>query len=456
MNVSPTLRDQINRIVKQAAEETEAERCPKCGEIPTSDHISSCASEGCPYKKGSQEKESMMGGDYGQENVSMGNDAGKMASARPQSFAAQLRKLAAASRYCSENFHRIVDDRPVAEKLAELMSFKTTVDKIAQGEVAADGTLENTENTYISGEQTEPHKGKQTIPHTTPVTAMGELEDNETDDRTDEEWMDDPLQGKKASVSFHRVMRKLAQGEMPGAAPPAPAGPPMAEAPAPAPPMAAPAGPPPPPPGPDPRMIAQQLMAQGALTPEALAQAAGISPEEAAAIIAAMTGGTGAPQPPAAAPPAAPPAGGPPAAPMPGAAPPGGGMPVTASADPAALFQSALRKIAGEDVSQANISGSKSDARPEDEGAAVPSNPGREFIRSNEGAIAMRHNQGNEQAKRPALNAVLQNTPPVMSDAGSGMATNVDSMLGDKTSSVKKVARAYVAKLARQGGHPLK
>lgn len=131
-------------------------------------------------------------------------------------------------------------------------------------------------------------------------------------------------------------------------------------------------------------------------------------------------------------------------------------MPVTASADPAALFQSALRKIAGEDVSQANISGSKSSSRPEDEGAAVPSNPGREFIQSNESAIAMRHDQGNEQAKRPALNAVLKNKPPVMSDAGAGPAKNVDSMLGDKTSSVKKMAAAYVAKLAEQGGHPLK
>jgi hypothetical protein len=461
MNVSPTLRDQINRIVKQAAEETEAERCPKCGESPTSEHIAACATEGCPYKKGAQEKESQMGGDYGQENVTMGGGAGMTttASAEPQAFAAQLRKLASASRYCSENFHQIVDDRPVPEKLAELMAFQTTVDKIAQGEVGKDGLLENTENKYVPGEQTEPHKGKQVVPHKTPVTAMGELEDNRSDDRTGEEWTEDPLRGKKASVSFRRVMKKLAQGEMPGAAPPAPAGPPPAGPPAPAPAAPMPAGPPQPPPGPDPRQVAQQLMAQGALTPEALSQAAGISPEEAAAIIAAMTGGTGAPQPPAAAPPAAPPAAGPGAAPG-AAAPPaaagGGGMPVTASADPAAVFQNALRKIAGEDVSKANISAGKTDKRPEDESAAVPSNPGREFIQSNEGAIAMRHDQGNEQAKKPALNAVLTNKPPVMSDAGSGAASNVDSMLGDKTSSVKNVARAYVAKLAEQGGHPLK
>jgi hypothetical protein len=257
MNVSPTLRDQINRIVKHAAEETEAERCPKCGEIPTAAHKESCATEGCPYKKASQEKESQMGGDdFGQENVSMGAGGGMTttASASPQAVAAQLRKLAAANRYCSENFHNIVDDRPVPEKLAELMAFQTTVNKVAQGEVGNDGLLENTENKYVPGEQTEPHKGKKVIPHKTPVTAMGELEDNRSDDRTNEEWTDDPLRGKKASVSFHRVMKKLAQGEMPGAAPPAapPAGPPMAAPPAPAPAAPAPAAAPPqPPPGPE-------------------------------------------------------------------------------------------------------------------------------------------------------------------------------------------------------------
>ena len=294
---SPPLRKQVDRILKQAADEAS---CPKCGMKMSK---GACP---CGYKKGSegeQEKESM----GVNPSVGAGYDTGMDVTASADTFPNQLSKLAGVLRYSSEHFYDLVDDRSDQEKVAELMAFSQ---KLAMEEPPLQShgslvtTLENDANT--KKEQATPHRGKKMVPNETPTTAMGELENNMNDDRTSEEWTDSPLSNKKAHVlkhAFRSVMQKRAQGmgmgmpapaPAPGGAPPPAAGGAMPPGGAPAP---MPAGPPPPPPGPDPRMIAQQLMAQGSLTPEALAQAAGISPEEAAAVIAAMTGGTGAPPP---------------------------------------------------------------------------------------------------------------------------------------------------------------
>lgn len=451
LHASLPLRKQVNRILKLAEEQaSEAKVCRKCG---------SKIVDGKCKCSGENESENESQGYGGIGGADMGSGMDVTASA---AFTYQLQKLGSALDYAAENIYELVDDRPVAEKLAELAAFQTQVNKIAAGELGT-GESEMGEGNQLKNtlsndglqrqEQVTPHKGKQMIPHATPVSSQGELETNASDDRTGEEWTDYPMKSKKASVAFRRMLQKRAQGIPPGA----PAAP-MAPAPAPAP--AAPMAPPPaapmapaPPPPPDPRTIAAQLQAQGSLTPESLAGAAGVSVEEAAAIIASMTGGTGVPQaPPVAAPAAAvaPPEAA--AAPAPQAGGGGPGMAVQASADPSALFQSALRKIAGEDMSTANISGSKGNARPEEESLSPGSLPGSEGLASNEAAIAFTAQQG-RKPRDEAITAVLNNKVPYKAESGklTGGPGKADEMLGDKTSA----ARAIVSRLGGRRRRPL-
>lgn len=467
-NASLPLRTQVDRILKQAAEEVEEEKiCKGCGES-----ISECK---CPPE--AKKKESQGWGGMG-GGMGMGQDlsGGMDVTASVRGLTRQMRKCASALEYGANNFYALIDDRPVAEKIAELAAFNTTINKIAQGdlesEVDDEGLLENTleDDSLLGDEQVTPSTGRQMIPHEIDTDSFGSLETNIDDDLTSEEWEEYPFEGKEAHVrkmassSFGRFLTKKAQ-EM-GMAPPPGAG---APPPGMAPPGMAPGGPPPGmggpppgmpmmPPGPDPRQIAMQLMQQGALTPEALAQAAGISPEEAAAVIASMSGGTGAPAPMMSnAPPAAPPG-------EPMAAPPGppqgaapGGMQVQASADPAALFRSALRKIAGEDMAAANISAKKVQGYPEDETISTPSLPGSQYIASNEAAIAFKSQQA-EAPRDAAMDAsgVLDASVPQKRE--SGMVTEapmMDPMLGAKTSSVRKLAAArFLKKMATGGGRP--
>jgi len=460
---SPPLRTQINRILKQAEDEA-AKKCPDCGDKMVNGKCS------CGYVAGGggeKKKESMgtAGGGYDTSGVGGGMDV--MASVEVE----QAEKLAHILRYAADNFYGIVDDRSPAEKLAELQAFASTAQKIAAGELSAGesdassmGLMSNTlgNDGLQKKEQVEPSRGKKMIPGKTSVNAMGELETNMNDDRTGEEWTDNPLKSKRASA-LYRVLQKHAQDPAQMGAPPAaapPAGPPPGAPPAAPPQMAPQMAPPGPPPGPDPMMIAQQLMQQGALTPEALAQAAGIAPEEAAAVIAQMTGGTGAPQP---APMQAPPAGG---AAMAGGAgqgaaaqppPPGGapGMAVQASASPAALFQSALRKVAGEDVSRANISAPRQDKRPEDEGISTPNLPGSQGLASNEAAIAFKAQEG-RRPRDEAIGSLLSASVPYKAESGKNTGGyKADSMLGSKTSSLKAAtARSYLQGLKARNNRP--
>lgn len=478
--ISQTLREQVNRLIKQAEDEaqenTPSQFCNKCGLDVSHEHIEACNEADCPMKKsvvkeelheaanqlggGPPPKESQGAGGYGADGGGMyggGGGMGVYSSANLTDVVGSMRKLASACRYANQNFFAIVDDRPVAEKLAELRAFEQTVQKIAEGDVPLDGNqIANNLEEYVTGEQKTPDTGHQTIPRNIPMEDGNKIQSTINHDLTSQEWVSDPLEGKKASAMF-RVLRKHAQGEMP-AGPPA-GGPPGAEAgPPPGPPPGGPPGPPmppatpPPPPGPNPVEVAHQLMAAGALTPESLAQAAGISPEEAAAVIASMTGGTGAPKPPISAPGPTTQMGVAPAAqPAPGGAAPATGMPVTAAADPAAIFQSALRKMAFEETDgDVKIGGGHYQDDLVNKPVSLPSNPGREYIASNESAIAMKHDQGNP-GREAALREVLTTPPPKMREAGSGMATNIDAMTGAKTSSV----RFFLQKRASGGRRPL-
>lgn len=452
------LRTQINRLLKQAEEEMNQDSCPECGGDLEDGECTVCG-------YGSESDESYdFGEDNDKESMGDGGMDGMTVTASAVS-GPQVQKLASALRYASANFHNIIDDRSPAEKLASLQAFMATARKLAADELGAgasemssQGVMSNTleEDTLQGMEQTEPSRGKKMVPNQTPVSAMGELATNATDDRTGEEWVEDPLKSKRASAVLRRVLRKHAQDPGAEAAAPAPApeaAPPAPEAGAAAapPPMAA---PPEPPPGPDPLLVAQYLAAQGALTPEALAGAAGISPEEAAAVIAQMTGGTGAPAAPAAPGAAMAP---PPPAPEGGAAAPGeaGGMTVQASANPAALFQMALRKIAGEDVSPANISAPKENSKPWEKTIPTPNLPGSQALASNEAAIAFKAQDG-RRPRDEAISAVLSASVPYKAESGKQTDAYItDSMIGDKTSSLKQAtAKAFLRKLNAGGKRP--
>lgn len=424
--ISNSIRQRVASLMKTAAEESAKEK-------PKDDKKSPFMSEKDKKKK-ENEKESMGTAAHGGYDTSGMSDSSGM-TVTAGDLTSQLDKAASALDYCASHFHQIIDDRSVEEKVAELAAYSAEYQKMAMegGGYSAEGCqMENTldKDQYQKQEQPTPHRGKKMAPNETPVSAMGEFPNNYKDDRTSESWDKDPAHGKKASVSRflqRRGQLKTANPAMGGAPAPAPAAP----APAAAPPAAA------PPQGPDPMMVAQQLQQQGQLTPESLSQAAGVSPEEAAAIIASLSGGTGAPAPAPAPAPGAPAAGGMAPAGAPGGAG-AGGMEVQASADPSAIFQSALRKYAGEDVSPAKISAPKSDMRPEDEDVKHRQMPGLEGIASNEAAMAFTAQQG-RKPRDEAVSAWLNRQVPYKAESGyrQGGVGKMDEFIGDKTSSAK-------------------
>lgn len=419
--------------------------------------------------------------DYGHKESNMGMEVHASALTRNMS------KTASRLEYFARNFGAIVDDRPAHEKVATVLGYAQamakhggdTGDSGFNDDASDDFFLDvNYDDDYTDEEQETPDTGEEIDAFS--ESHEHELATNMDDDFTDEEWEEDPAQNKKASVTAylqsqgfhiqrprqkqasrqrppaHQTKRASATGSItnyfanlgllkhandmgpvppagaevpgqapsPGGAPPPPMGPPPGQM-----------GPPPPPPGPNPIEVAMALQAQGNLTPESLAQSAGISPQEAAAVIASMAGGTGTqpmggpPQPPMT-PPGAPPAGDPSGGPV-----PAGGMEVQASAEQ--IFQSVLRKYAGEEMSQANISGSTSQEEPWNNKVKVPSNPGREFLQSNEAAI----NFTAQQAKKPRDEAVqvwFENRVPYKRESGQGDGSGkMDEFIGDKTSAAR-------------------
>jgi hypothetical protein len=332
----------------------------------------------------------------------------------------QMDKLADALSYMAYNFHDLIDDRSPHDKLAELHAFAAEAQKIA----SEGGLLENTLNDdkHTKNKQPEPHKGMRTIPRDPLMQDSNKFKNTMNEDNTHIEWKGNMFKDKRAHV-LHSVLRKHAN---PMAAPPqgAPAQPPPQAAPAP---QGAPAQPMQVPAGPNPLQIATQLAQAGSLTPESLAQAAGISPEEAAAVIASISGGSGAP--------AQPPPQAAPAQPMqPQAQQPG--MEVQASVSE--TFKDALRKLAGEDVSRAVISAPKSNERPEDEEVRSRHLPGSNAVQSNEAAIAFTTQEG-EKHRDGTLKSVL--TWPVGQQRKSGKHTggyHMDSLITTKTSSAMK------------------
>ena len=91
---SQTLREQVDRIMKQAEAEAEG-KCSKCGEELSNGKCPEC-------DKGGKEKESNLamgyGGDAGMSDAGM-----DVTAAADLPFVQQLTKLAEAVRYCGEN-----------------------------------------------------------------------------------------------------------------------------------------------------------------------------------------------------------------------------------------------------------------------------------------------------------------------------------------------------------------
>ena len=476
MTVSPSVRGRVYALTKIAEEELERE-CPRCG-VPGGDPDCKKCDDGFGGDHDSSDTD-----EHGNEKESMG--MGSMDTPGRDVYASanltrSMHKTAEYLEYCAVNIGSIVDNRPTHEKVATVLGYQTALmRKHAEEHETSEDDFDldvNIDDDHTDDEQDDPHDGKELHPFS--GGNEHELATNEDDDYTSEEWEDDPMADKKASVtgffarrgliskqasshtkqasqlgsvgSFFAGRGLLKRANDPSMAPPPPGpqggGAPPPDGGAPMPPQGMqPPMPPPPPPGPDPMQVAMALQSQGTLTPESLAQAAGISPQEAASIIAAMAGGTGA-QPPMQ--PPMPPGGMPAGGGEGGPAPAGGdGMTVQASANPAALFQAMLRKYAGEEMSHANISAGKSDTLPWEADVKVPSNPGREYLASNEAAI----NFTSQQARRPrdeAVATLFENKVPYKRESGTGDgAGKMDEFVGDKTSSARirsmlKAARA--------------
>lgn len=479
MTASRSVQQHLRALTKLAEEEMERE-CPRCG-IPGGNPDCNKCDDG--FGGDSDEIKESMGDGFGSAGI--GSMDGGMNVHASVSLADQLLKSAQNLEYGARNFNNIRDDRPDYEKVASLLGFQAGLRKRASadtGNVEFDDHEEddfdlevNYTDDYTDEEQEEPHEGEEVYQDAFDGGGDHQLATNYDDDYTDEEMPEHPLGDKRASVAeflqrrgwlpktasrrphikqgsvtdflYRRGMLKRANDPaMGGGAPPPqqPQGPPPGGAPDPmgggAPQgMPMPQGPPPPPPGPDPMQVAMMLQSQGTLTPESLAQAAGISPQEAASIIAALAGGTGAQG--GMGPPPAPPAGpmGTPADPGMGGPQGDGGMTVQASAgyDPASMFQAMLRKYAGEDVSQASIDGKKTDAHPADGDVNWRSMPGREFIQSNEAAM----NFTAQQARRPrdqAVSSLFDNKVPYKVESGKGEGDGkMDEFIGDKTSAAR-------------------